>query len=189
MLILDRPDTFFYWPALNPTHEPILNLNQKLGKFGCVIWVLEAISLDQFYMAHWIWIKINCKNQKGLLASNGSSNLKSFPSSLRNSSLKEITLKAYSKFASSCCLLNRSWWRHFSIVSLTWKSNSDFFKWQMRMSLSIDHQYWDNITTVIFQAAIDQKIIREKLIASRLCKSFTTRSQLYVITKTVNGQL
>ena len=57
------------------------------------------------------------------------------------------------------------------------------------MSLSIDHQYRNNITTAILQAVIDQNIIREKLIASRLCKSFAIRSQLHIITKIVNGQL
>ena len=69
------------------------------------------------------------------------------------------------------------------------KSQILTFQWQGRIYMSIDHQYRDNIITVILQAAIDQKIIREKLIASRSSKSFTTRLQLHVMTKTVNEQL
>ena len=55
--------------------------------------------------------------------------------------------------------------------------------------MSIYHQYRDTIKTAILQAAYDQKIIREKLIASRSCKSFTARLQLHVMTKTINEQL
>ena len=55
--------------------------------------------------------------------------------------------------------------------------------------MNIGHQYRENIITAILQAAIDQKIIREKLIASRSCKSFTARLQLHFMRKTVNEQL